>query len=74
MSIKQSEQVQFKGKLKDSLFWWLGKKKPFFANDDYMIELLHIDQKHYSVKIRVTNLKNNTVQTIDAQEQNNEQR
>lgn len=54
------DQGQFKGKLKDSLFWWLGKKKPFIVNDEYKIELLHIDRSHYSAKIRVTNIKDGT--------------
>lgn len=48
----------FAGKLNDSLWWWLGKKRPFIVNDEYKIELLFIDRVHNSVKIRVTNLKN----------------
>ena len=59
-------------KLKDSLYWWLGRKKPFIVNDEYKIELLHIDRQHYSAKIRVTNLKNNTVQTFSGIEVQNE--
>ena len=47
----------YAGKLKDSLYWWLGKRRPFFVNDEYRIELLFIDRIHESVKIRVTNLK-----------------
>lgn len=43
--------------LKDSLYWWLGKKRPFIVNDEYSIELLYIDTEHGSAKIRVTNLK-----------------
>ena len=46
----------YANKLKDSLYWWLGRKKPFIVNDQYKIELLHIDKDHYSAKIRVTNL------------------
>ena len=49
------------GKLKDSLFWWLSSKRSFVINDEYKIELLHIDREHNSAKIRVTNLKNNDV-------------
>ena len=49
--------ISYANKLKDSLFWWLGKKKPFYVNDEYKIELLHIDRNHYSAKIRVTNIK-----------------
>jgi hypothetical protein len=50
--------LSYANKLKDSLYWWLGKKKPFVINDEYKIELLHIDRDHYSAKIRVTNIKN----------------
>lgn len=48
-------------KLKDSLYWWLGKKRPFIINDEYKIELLHIDREHFSAKIRVTNIKSGEV-------------
>jgi len=44
-------------KLKDSLTWWLGKKRPFIVNDEYSIELLFIDKLNNSAKIKVTNLK-----------------
>lgn len=42
--------------IKDSLWWWLGKKQPFIINGEYKIELLYIDRIHYSAKIRITNL------------------
>ena len=48
-------------KLKDSLYWWLGKKRPFIVNDEYKIELLHIDREHLSAKIRVTNIKSGEI-------------
>jgi len=73
MSQKHSSPDEFKGKLKDSLFWWLGKKKPFYINGDYKVELLHIDREHYSAKIRITNLKDNAVTTIDSEESYHEQ-
>jgi hypothetical protein len=47
-------------KIKDSLYWWLGKKKPFIINDEYKVELLHIDKEHNSAKILITNLKDST--------------
>lgn len=47
----------YANKLKDSLYWWLGKKRPFFINDEYKLELLWIDTVNNSAKIRVTNLK-----------------
>lgn len=55
------ELTNYANKLKDSLYWWLGKKKPFYVNDEYKIELLHIDRNHYSAKIRITNIKNGEV-------------
>ena len=49
--------MSFADKLQDSLYWWLGKKKPFIINDEYKLELLFIDKINNSAKIRVTNLK-----------------
>ena len=49
--------TSYAGKLKDSIIWWLGRKRPFLVNDEYKIELLYIDREHYSAKIKVTNLK-----------------
>ena len=48
---------QFNGNLKDSIWYWLGKKKPFIVNDEYSIELIFIDKVNNSAKIKVTNLK-----------------
>lgn len=55
------KSVSFVGKLKDSMFWWLGYRYPFIINDEYKIELLYIDRIHQSAKIRVTNLKTNEI-------------
>jgi hypothetical protein len=49
--------MSYANKLKDSLYWWLGKKRPFFINDEYKLELLFVDKVNNSAKIRVTNLK-----------------
>lgn len=49
--------MDYSNKLKDSLYWWLGRKKPFIINDEYKLELLFIDKINNSAKIRVTNLK-----------------
>lgn len=49
--------MNYSNKLKDSLYWWLGKKKPFIINDEYKLELLFVDKINNSAKIRVTNLK-----------------
>ena len=53
--------MSYANKLKDSLYWWLGKKRPFFINDEYKLELLFVDKENLSAKIRVTNLKTGTV-------------
>lgn len=49
--------MDYANKLKDSLYWWLGKKRPFIINDEYKLELLFVDKINNSAKIRVTNLK-----------------
>jgi hypothetical protein len=59
-----SNESNFAGKLKDSLFWWLGFKKPFIINDEYKIELLYIDKVHKSIKIKITNLKSKEEVTL----------
>jgi hypothetical protein len=48
--------TSYANKLKDSLTWWLGKKRPFIINDQYSIELLFVDKINNSAKIKVTNL------------------
>ena len=63
--------MSFEDKITDTFWWWLGKKKPFIVNDEYKIELLHIDRQHYSAKIRVTNLKNKEVTTFEGQPNDN---
>ena len=50
----------YANKIKNSLYWWLGKK-PFIINDEYKLELLFIDKENNSAKIRITNLKSGTV-------------
>jgi hypothetical protein len=56
--MKSELEHSYAGKLRDSLFWWLGKRRPFIINEEYKIELLYIDREHNSAKIRITNLKN----------------
>lgn len=58
--------MSYAEKIKDSLYWWLGKRKPFIINDEYRVELLHIDKLNNSVKIRITNLKDNSEVITDA--------
>lgn len=52
-------------KLRDSLTWWLGKRRPFIINDQYSIELLFIDKINNSAKIKVTNISNGTIVESD---------
>ena len=56
--------MDYTNKLKDSLYWWLGKSRPFIINDEYKLELLFVDKINNSAKIRVTNLK--TGVTVDS--------
>lgn len=55
----------FAGKLKDSLYYWLGYRRPFIINDDYKLELLYIDVENQSVKIRITNLKTEQISSME---------
>jgi hypothetical protein len=55
----------FANKIKDSMYWWLGRKQPFIINDEYKLELLFIDKTNNSAKIKITNIKDNTVQEIE---------
>lgn len=51
--------------IKDSIYWWLGSKKPFYINDDYKLELLYIDKVNNSAKILITNLKTGQKQELN---------
>ena len=64
--------MQYANKIYDSLCWWLGKKRPFIINDEYKLELLHIDKINNSAKIKVTNLKTGVVCTADTEGSNDE--
>ena len=59
--------MSYAQKIKDSLYWWLGKKRPFIINDEYKLELLFIDKVNNSVKILITNLKNGEVKETEAE-------
>lgn len=59
--------MDYAGKLKDSLTWWLGKRKAFIINDQYSIELLFIDKINNSAKIKVTNLTSGTSKTSEVE-------
>ncbi len=61
----QTQSDSFANRLKDSLYWWLGFKRPFIINDEYRLELLFIDRVHQSVKIKITNLKTDEVTTTE---------
>lgn len=53
--------MSYANKLKDSMYWWLGKKKAFILNDEYKLELLFVDKVNNSAKIKITNLKSGEV-------------
>ncbi len=55
----------YRDKIKDTLTYWLGKKKPFIINDEYEIRLLFIDKVNNSAKIEITNLKTKVVTTAE---------
>lgn len=57
--------MDYAHKLKDSLYWWLGKSRPFIINDEYKLELLFVDKINNSAKIRITNLKTGIVTESD---------
>ena len=66
--------MDYANKLKDSLYWWLGRKKPFIINDEYMLELLFVDKINNSAKIRITNLKTGTtIESSTSSEESNGQ-
>ena len=55
--------VSYANKLKTQLYWWLSGNRPFIVNNEYKIELLHIDKINNSAKIQITNLKTGEVST-----------
>jgi hypothetical protein len=59
--------MTYANKIKDSLYWWLGKKRPFIINDEYRLDLLFIDHENNSAKIRITNLKDGTIHDMEPQ-------
>lgn len=59
------------GKLFSSVDWWLAKRRPFIINDEYKVELLHINTKTFTAKVRFTNLK--TEQSVEQEANLNEQ-
>jgi len=51
------DESKYTDKLKDQLYWWLGKNRPFIINGEYKLELLNVDSSSNSAKILITNLK-----------------
>ncbi len=45
------------------MYWWLGRRRPFYIGDEYEISLLEIDRKSGSAKIQITNLKTGKTDT-----------
>lgn len=68
--------MSYGDKLKDSLYWWLAKRRPFIINDEYKLELLFVDKINNSAKIRVTNLKTGVAieSSVDPSEVSNGQK
>jgi hypothetical protein len=58
MQKSANNNEDYSNKIKDSMYWWLGKKRSFIVNNEYKVELLCIDKINNSAKIRITNLKN----------------
>jgi len=57
------DENSYANKLKTQLYWWLSRKRPFYVNNDYKIELLFIDKVNNSAKIQITNLKTGEITT-----------
>jgi hypothetical protein len=68
--------MDFSNKIKNSMYWWLGKKNPFIINNEYKLELLFLDKINNSAKILITNLKTGetTSQDVISNEADNGQR
>lgn len=60
------DDSSYANKLQSSLYWWLGKKRPFIINDEYKLELLFIDKINNSAKIKITNLKTGIEELLSA--------
>lgn len=58
---------EFASKIKNQLYWWLKASRPFIINNEYKLELLHIDREYESVKILITNLNNGETQEVSCE-------
>lgn len=67
--VKNEEHINKKNII-NSIYYWLGKSKPFYINGEYMLKLLFIDKINHSAKIEITNLKTKevAVEVVDAKE------
>lgn len=50
--------------INDEFTYWLGKKG-FNLNNEYRIDLIWIDKKNNSAKIKITNLKDKTSEELE---------
>jgi len=50
----------------DEFTYWLGKKG-FNLNNEYRIDLIWIDKKNNSAKIKITNLKTKTSEELEVE-------
>lgn len=62
-------EQSYKDTLRNTLTWWLGRKRPFIINNEYEIKLLFIDKVNNSAKIEITNIKTKEVKTIEVSDE-----
>lgn len=63
--MSKNDKYKDQDNIKDSIYYWLGKSKPFYINGEYKLELLYIDKINHSAKIQITNLKTKQVETME---------
>jgi hypothetical protein len=61
--------MSFKGRVKDTLVWWLSSRKPFILDDEYEIRLLYLDHKNHSAKLEITNLRTKVTTVVNRSEE-----
>lgn len=57
-----------KDNIKDSIYYWLGKSKPFYINGEYRLRLLFVDTNNFSAKIEITNLKTQQKEYVEVED------
>lgn len=67
--MSSEDDLKKKCNIKDSIYYWLGKSKPFYINGEYMLKLLFIDKVNHSAKIEITNLKTKETQQVEVSDE-----